>query len=160
MTAAEKMNFPKWLSAITVLLIPFLLLMFAIRLFINPLFARFEYQLPNFPADSYGFNQEERLEYAIYGIKYLTNSAGIEYLDDLRFEDGSPLFTKRELSHMVDVKILISTSLSVWYGLTLGMGIIAVWSKHTHRWMGFRSALQLGGWLTLGLILSGGVLRS
>ena len=149
---------PKWLALLTAILVPYFLLMFSIRIMTTPLFARFEYQLPNFPIDSYGFNQEERLEYAIYGIKYLTNTAGIEYLGDLTFEDGEPLFIDRELSHMVDVKKLYTSALNVWYGITLLLGLAAIWTKQTGRWFGFRSALSLGGWATLGLILMGGLL--
>ncbi|MCD4753729.1 MAG: hypothetical protein K8R40_11710, partial [Anaerolineaceae bacterium] len=83
---------PVWLRFLIALLAPFLLIMFAIRIMINPLFARIEYQMPNFPSDTYGFEQEERLEYAIYGIKYLTNDKDINFLGDLTFKDGSPLF--------------------------------------------------------------------
>lgn len=154
----DRNHFPKWLSILTAAAVPYFLLMFSIRMMTTPLFAHFEYQLPNFPNDRYGFNPEERLGYAVYGIQYLTNTAGIEYLGDLTFEDGSPLFIERELSHMVDVKNLYSSALNVWYGLTIFLGAIAIWCKQTGRWSGFRSALSLGGWATIGLILMGGLL--
>ncbi len=157
MKTDENKTCPVWLRILIVLLTPFLLIMFAIRIMTNPLFARIEYQMPNFPSDVYGFEQEERLEYAIYGIKYLTNDKEINFLGDLTFEDGSPLFKDRELSHMVDVKVLIGKALSAWYGIAFLMGLLTIWAKQTNRWRGFRTVLGLGGNLTIGLLVLGGI---
>lgn len=148
---------PTWLRFLIALLTPLFIIIFAIRIMINPLFARIEYQMPNFPSDTYGFEQEERLEYAIYGIKYLTNDKDISFLGDLTFEDGSPLFKERELSHMVDVKVLIGKVLSALYGITFLLGLLTIWAKQTNRWHGFRSVLGLGGRLTIGLLVVGGI---
>lgn len=156
METKENNTCPVWLRILIALLTPFLLIMFVIRILINPLFARIEYQMPNFPMDIYGFEQEERLEYAIYGIKYLTNDKDINYLGDLTFEDGSPLFKDRELNHMIDVKVLISKTLSAWYGATFFLGLLTIWAKQTNRWYGFRSVLGLSGKLTIGLMILGG----
>ena len=153
----ESKTCPVWLRILIALLTPFLLIMFAIRILITPLFARIEYQMPNFPSDIYGFEKEERLEYASYGINFLTNDKEIDFLGDLHFEDGSPLFKDRELSHMVDVKMLISSSLSIWYGTTFFMGLLTIWAKQTNRWRGFRSVLGSGGKFTIGLLLLGGM---
>lgn len=40
-------------------------------------------------------------------MNYLTNDEGIEFLGDLKFPDGSPVYNERELHHMVDVKVAI-----------------------------------------------------
>ncbi len=42
---------------------------------------------------------------------YLLNDAGIDYLGDLTFEDGSPLYRAKELQHMEDVKIVMQAAL-------------------------------------------------
>ena len=47
------------------------------------------------------------------------NAEGIEFLGDLQFEDGTPLYNAAELSHMVDVKQLTQLALDVWLGLLL-----------------------------------------
>jgi hypothetical protein len=60
--------------------------------------------MPGFPADRYGFTTADRLYWADIAVDYLVNTAGIEFLADLRFEDGSPVYNERELKHMVDVK--------------------------------------------------------
>ncbi|MCD4753282.1 MAG: TIGR01906 family membrane protein, partial [Anaerolineaceae bacterium] len=124
---------------------------------INPLFGSVEYQMPNFPSDAYGFEQAERLDYANDGINYLTDDKDINFLGALTFKDGSPLFKDRELSHMVDVKVLIGKALSAWYGATFLLGLLTIWAKQTNRWHGFRSVLGFGGKLTIGLLILGGI---
>ncbi len=71
--------------------------------------------MPYFPPDQYGFTKADRLKWAPYALNYLTNSADISYLGDLKFEDGTPLYNERELSHMNDVKRVTQGALKVWY---------------------------------------------
>ena len=91
------------LSLIVTLLIPLALLFLGLRLLLTPAFLQLEYRMPGFPDDSYGFTLEDRLHWSRYAVEYLVNDSGIEYLGNLIFEDGSPLFNERELSHMLDV---------------------------------------------------------
>ena len=146
------------LSAIIAALVPIFLIMFAVRVMINPLFARIEYARPNFPQDEYGFTREERIEYSRYAILYLVNNADIDYLADLTFSDGSPLFNQRELDHMVDVKVLITQLLNVWYGVTLVLGVLLIWFRRTQRWSQFRRAAGTGGIVTIAVLLFVGLL--
>jgi integral membrane protein (TIGR01906 family) len=143
---------------LTATLVPIFLIIFAVRMMTTPLFARVEYNMPNFPADPYGFTKAERLEYSKYAIRYLTNAAGIEYLGDLTFEDSTPLFNERELSHMLDVKNLFSVFFNVWYGITLLLGALLIWCRQSGRWHLFRSALGIGGLVTIGIFLAFGLL--
>ena len=146
----------KVIGVIIALMVPFFLLMFSVRVLLTPAFARFEYNLPHFPEDEFGFTKEDRLRYSEPSIRYLTNDAGIEYLAELTLEDNSPLYNDRELSHMQDVKDLVQAALKGWYIVTGVMGVFALSAKALGGWLDFRRALGYGGWLTLGSILLGG----
>jgi integral membrane protein (TIGR01906 family) len=134
------------------LLIPFFLIMTSVRLLLNPLFIQLEYHAPGFPADSYGFTLEDRLKWANPSLEYLLNDAGVEYLAELKFEDGTPIYNERELSHMVDVKTLIQKMVIAWNMILflLAVTALAAWRGGWGRdlWM----SISRGGWLTLGLI--------
>jgi integral membrane protein (TIGR01906 family) len=126
--------------------------MMAIRLLINPLFLTVEYNLPNFPSDPYGFTTAERLKWGELSMDYLINSEPDDYLATLKFEDGTPLYNERELSHMLDVRVLVQSALTAWYillGVTLLLGLTAwKFGYLKELW----KSITLGGWLTLGVI--------
>ena len=90
------------------------IVMTAVRLMIFPAFLTFEYSTPGFPDDLYGFTKEDRLYWANQSLEYLLNDAGVEFVEELRFPDGSPVFNERELMHFVDVKIVLTRALNVW----------------------------------------------
>jgi len=139
---------------IVTILVPLALMLTSIRLIINQTFLQFEYHTPNFPADPYGFTLEDRLKWAPIAVDYLLNDAGIDFLGNLTFPDGIPLYNQRELSHMVDVKNLVQFSFRVWeisLGLLVGLGL-AAWGA---RWsIDYRRGLGRGGWLTVGLLVA------
>jgi len=144
--------FIKFLQILVAVLIPIALILTGLRVFFTPPFAILEYNIPGFPPDPYGFTKEERIHYANISLKYLNNNAGIEFLGDLQFPDGTPVFNERELSHMVDVKIFFKTAMNVWLGLTVllvALGLTAWKVKLSKK---FWQAVSIGGWLTLGLI--------
>lgn len=150
-------RFASSLSWIVTLLTPIALILLGVRMVLNPVYPSLAYRMPGFPDDPYGFTQEDRLKWSGYSIKYLLNASGIEYLSQLKFDDGTPIYNDRELGHMLDVKILVQPVMRVFY-LTLvvliGLGIWAYYKK----WMSdFRSGLSRGGWLTVGLILGVGL---
>lgn len=140
-------------TLLAAVLIPFFIMMGAIRLLMTPIFLRYEYLKPNFPADPYGLTTQDRLQWAPYALDYLLNDADISYLRDLTFPDGRPLFNERELSHMVDVKNVVQLGLRVWaadIALLLILALIAVFS---HRMRSYLLGLSIGGWITVGVIL-------
>ena len=139
--------------AITIVL-PLFILMTAIQILINPAFALFEYNLPNFPEDPYGFTREERIYYSEFAINYLRNQEGIDYLAELKLPSGDPLYNIRELDHMLDVKILVQQMTTAWYmvfGLLILLGSILSMAGFNHS---FWAGLYRGGYLTLGLIFA------
>jgi integral membrane protein (TIGR01906 family) len=149
-----KLNFLSWLVA---LLVPLALIGLGLRVLLTPLFLQIEYNMPYFPPDDYGFTKEDRLKWAPYALNYLVNSADISYLGDLNFDDGTPLFNERELSHMNDVKRVTKGALNVWYiSLTLLM-VLGIWSWRgrfddtQHVTQAYRLGLMRGGWLMVGL---------
>ena len=140
------------LSWLITLAVPFLLIMTAVRLLINPALLKFEYNSPNFPADTYGFTTQDRLKWGGLTVEYLLNSSDISFLADLKFSDGTPIYNDRELSHMQDVKVLIQQMTTAWYIVIVLLMILGVWAWRA-RWMSiFWLGISRGGWLTIALI--------
>lgn len=131
--------------------IPILFIMVNVRLVMSPAFLHFEYTRPNFPADFYGFTQEDRLRYAPYAIDYLLNGEDITYLGDLKFDDGASLFNTRELRHMRDVKTLTQAA----YLMTVIIGVLASLAAYILWRRGrLNAALFRGALITLALIIA------
>lgn len=141
------------LLVVVALCVPFVLLMGSIRILINPFFLHYEYSLPNFPEDDFGFTAQDRLKWGILSLEYLTNNENDEYLSTLKFEDGAPLYNERELEHMLDVRILVRSALIAWYIVAAFLVVAAVILWKSGRISDFWMAISSGGWLTLGLIL-------
>jgi integral membrane protein (TIGR01906 family) len=142
------------LQWVITLLVPFILVITAVRILMTPLFLQIEYRMPGFPTDSYGFTQADRLQWAPFAVDYLVNSAGISYIGDLRFADGTPLYNDLELSHMLDVKNLVQVLLKLWLAGLAVLLILGLWAWRS-RWLaGYRRALSRGGWITVGLVVA------
>jgi len=146
------------LSWFVTIIIPIALIGLGLRILLSPLFLKVEYNMPYFPPDTYGFTKSDRLKWAPYALNYLVNSADISYLGDLKFEDGSPLYNKRELSHMADVKRVTQNALNIWY-ITLSLLILlGLWSWRGDWIQAYRQGLMRGGWLMVGLATIIGVI--
>lgn len=148
------------ISWLITLLTPIFLVGLALRILLTPLFYNIEYRMPYFPPDSYGFSTEDRLHWAPYAVNYLINDADISYLGNLTFEDGSPLYNERELSHMRDVKVVVKKGLSIWNVCLLVLVAFWVWSWREKHWQAFHKGLRRGAWLTIGLVITLGVFAS
>jgi len=138
-----------WL--ITVLL-PLALLFLGVRLLLTNSFIQVEYRLPGFPVDTYGFTRADRLHYAPLAVDYLVNSAGIDFLGDQTFPDGSPLYNARELQHMEDVKLVVQPVLWIGYGVWVVLISLGLWARFGGWWLEYSRGLRRGGWLTAGLV--------
>ncbi len=139
------------LSWITALAVPVALIGLSVRVVLLPFFPQLEYHTPGFPPDDYGFTTQERIHWAGYAWNYLVNSSDVSYLGDLKFPDGKPLFNERELSHMHDVKRVITGTFRAWYISLAILGLVGVWAWQTGQWRSFRLGLSRGGWITIGL---------
>jgi len=140
-----------WLVTI---LVPLALIGLGLRVLLTPLFLQVEYNMSYFPPDEYGFTKADRLKWAPYAVNYLVNDAGISYLSDLKFDDGSPLYNERELSHMDDVKRVTQGALRVWYASLTVLALLGVWAWFGGWWQGYLLGLKRGGWLMVGLALT------
>jgi integral membrane protein (TIGR01906 family) len=140
------------ISWMVTLIVPLALLLTVLRLLLTPIFVQVEYRTPGFPEDEYGFTQAERIHYGGIALDYLKNNEGIDFLGDLTFEDGSPLYKDSELSHMVDVKNLVKLGLNVWMGLMLALTALGVWAWRGGWLRDYGLMLASGGKLALFLI--------
>ncbi len=148
----QKNTFSKIIGWVITVIIPFIVLMLSIRLMMTPLFARIEYSMPGFPLDPYGFSTEDRLKWSEPSINYLVNSEDISYLADLAFDNGEPIYNARELSHMEDVKNLVTLMRYVLAGgmiLLLILSIVLVLMKNKSM---VQKAFFRGGWAVFVLI--------
>jgi len=146
------------LSSLVAILVPIALIGFGLRLLLTPFFLQIEYNLPYFPPDEYGFTREDRLKWAPYALDYLVNSADISYLGDLKFDDGTPLFNERELSHMDDVKRVTQGALRVWFVSLALLAALGLWAWFGGWWQVYRLGLMRGGWLMVGLAVAIGLI--
>jgi integral membrane protein (TIGR01906 family) len=162
--------FYKILSWVIAFILPVAIVLSVVWVVIHPWYPVIEYHTPGFPADPYGFTLQDRLTYARLAVEYLTNSAGIEFLGDLRFPQGQQapaptcqemtdcthLYNDRELQHMVDVKNVVKGAMRVLLISLIVLLILGLWA-----WLGkwftlYLKGLQRGGLVTLifiGLII-------
>jgi integral membrane protein (TIGR01906 family) len=150
-------TFHRILSWLITFLLPFALSFLGLRLLLTHAFPDIEYRLPGFPPDDYGFTLQNRLHYGKLSIDYLLNDAGISFLGDLAFPDGSPLFTEPELSHMHDVKNVVQPALKIGYAVWFIMLALAVWARFGGWWKDYVRGIMRGGWFTLGLVAAIGL---
>lgn len=158
--AQRGLRLPGWVVAICrvviVAALPLVLVLLNARVLMNPWYLRWEYSRPTFPSDPYGFTQAERLAHGEHALGYLFNDAGIEYLGDETFPDSSPLYNERELSHMLDVKIVTQQLQVFGYGLVLLFLVCVVLLAASPLRRGVLwSSLLSGSVLTVALIVLG-----
>ena len=145
------------LSYLTSLLVPVALIGTALRILLSPIFINIEYRMPYFPVDEYGFTQKDRLHWAPFALEYLVNSSDISYLGDLKFDDGTPLYNERELSHMADVKNVVTGALNVWI-ISLATLTLLAFFANRGKWMpDYISGLRRGGMWMIGLAVALGL---
>jgi len=144
----------KIISWFTALLIPFALIMLGARLLMTPVFPEIEYRMPGFPEDPYGFTLEDRLRWSKSSIEYLVNDADLSFLAELKFEDGTPIYNERELSHMLDVKNVVQRLLNFWFINLALLVLVKLWAWRAGQLDSFRAGLSRGGFLTIGLLVA------
>mmetsp|Transcript_55384 Transcript_55384/g.103937 ORF Transcript_55384/g.103937 Transcript_55384/m.103937 type:complete len:287 (+) Transcript_55384:31-891(+) len=150
-----------FLKLLVTIAVPFLLIVGSIRLTTSESFLSMEYQRQGFPADKFGLSMENRLEYGVYGIRYLTNDESIVYLRNLTlphelcFEPQNPgpcaMFNAKELQHMEDVKGVFG-ALFMALRILLLLTAMALYALSLFEPMFLRQALKQGSLFTLGSI--------
>lgn len=143
-----------WIALAT----PFVLAGLAVRLIASGLFLKFAYfWRPGFPADTYGFTNDDRLHYGSYVVDYLNNFDSSRYLSDVVLPNGVPLFQPEEIAHMEDVKDLVSLLYLVAVIGAIGMLIFGLYMSRANG-PGLRHALRFGALLTIIAFLALGAL--
>lgn len=146
------MKINKFLTFLMAVMLPYIILMGGVRLVMNPTFPSMEYRRAGFPEDPVGFTLFERTKWSEYAVRYLTNNEDISYLGNLQDATGAKLYTPDELSHMEDVKKVVSLSSLAWYA-TIGLTIaVLLWFLIMKQWDCIRKAFNAGGWLTVALL--------
>ncbi len=137
-----------------VLAVPIWMLVGSTRLLATDAYLQIEYGKADFPADPFGFSQDDRREYAPYAVRYLLNDRGIDYLGDLTFPDGRPMYNARELRHMADVKAVAQTAFG-WHtllGIVLAGAFLWLSQKPDGRPI-LRRSLIYGGTITIATVV-------
>jgi integral membrane protein (TIGR01906 family) len=142
----------RMILVLVTLVTPVFLILTAIRILFTPLTIQLEYRAPGFPPDVYGFTTQDRLKWAGISMEYLLNDSDISFLADQRLPDGSPLYNERELSHMLDVKIVLQRALGVWGILLLVLTGLVFWSWRSGWLPDLFRALAHGSIATLVII--------
>jgi len=146
------MKINKVLAVLLALFLPYIILMAGVRLIMTPAFPAVEYKREGFPQDHYGFSLQERTKWSEYAVSYLTNDKEIDYLGNLQDIGGNKMFYPDELSHMEDVKkVVSSTSIALYILAGISIAIL-IWFVIMKQWSSIRKAVNAGGWITIGLI--------
>ncbi len=141
------------LKTLLVLLIPIILILGSARLLATDAYLAFEYGNASFPPDSYGFTSQQRFDLASTNIHYVRGHLPDDTLSSQTL-DGTAVYNPREVSHMADVQSVFQVILRVWqvaFILLLILGFI-FWQNGKRK--AFASAIQSGGLLTSGIILT------
>ena len=146
------------LKYLITLLIPFLLVLGVVQILFTNQYLQFEYSKNSFPADSFGFDQAQRLEYASANVRWIREGQPIEALASQRLGDQS-LYNQRELKHMQDVQDVFLTTRWIWriaLGLFILTGLFFVYRKNALQELA--QGLKIGGLLISGLVAVIGLL--
>jgi integral membrane protein (TIGR01906 family) len=145
-------------AIVLIVITPWFLALTALLPLISPPFLRLQYARPDIPPST-KFTPQERQATAEAAAHYLVSREGIEYLADLKDDQGLPLFNERELIHMVDVKLLLGKAigLNIIFGVLLAGSLAILLSQRETRDR-TPSYLFLASLVTLALCISAIVL--
>jgi integral membrane protein (TIGR01906 family) len=97
-------------AAALILAMPWFLALTSLLPLLSSAFLRTQYARPDVPPST-RFSPEERLATASAAAHYLVSGESIDYLANLIDANGMLLFNERELTHMVDVKVLLGQAI-------------------------------------------------
>jgi integral membrane protein (TIGR01906 family) len=145
----------RWVAALTM---PVFLLLTVSRLMIADWYPSYEYAKPDFPADRYGWTQQERLDLALPSIHFLNSLLPADQAIGLlsaqvHLGTRSLLFTRNELSHMEDVKRLVDAlwRVQVIAGVLMLGSLVILFARRETRRSAYL-AMMAGGILTTALL--------
>jgi integral membrane protein (TIGR01906 family) len=122
MTVSAKRLLLRVCATLLIVSLPWFLALTSLLPLLSPVFLRLQYARPDVPPST-KFSPQERQETAEAAACYLVSGEGIDYLANLTGQDGSALFNERELTHMVDVKVLLGKAIAL--DLVLALLLVA-----------------------------------
>ena len=143
----------KILKSLTILLVTIFIVGGAVQLLATDPYLAFEYGKTSFPSDSFGFTDQQRFILASTNIHYVRAHLPGDELSKQTL-NGVPVYNSREVSHMADVQAVFQSVSRVWlatFTLLLLIGLI-LWQQGERQTLA--SAIQSGGLLTSGIILT------
>jgi integral membrane protein (TIGR01906 family) len=141
------------LKMLPVLLMPILLILGSARLLATNAYLAFEYGKASFPPDLYGFTPQQRFELASTNIHYVRAHLPADALAKQTL-DGTAVYNPREVSHMADVQSVFQIILRVWQVAFIVLLLLGFVFWQNGEQVSLASALQAGGLLTSGIILT------
>jgi len=143
----------KILKLLIILLIPILIIGGVVRILATDAYLAFEYGRVSFPADSFGFTDRQRFILASTNIHYVRAHLPGDELSKQTL-NGVPVYNPREVSHMADVQVVFQAILRVWRVVLIMLLLsgFVLWRNGNRA--AFASAIQSGGLLTSGIILT------
>jgi integral membrane protein (TIGR01906 family) len=141
------------LKTLTILLIPILLMLGSARLLATDAYLAFEYGKTSFPSDSYGFTTQQRFILASTNIHYVRAHLPNDELSKQTL-NGVPVYNEREVTHMADVKAVFQGILRVWQAAFILFLLLGFVFWQNGKRLTLAAAVQSGGLLTSGIILS------
>jgi integral membrane protein (TIGR01906 family) len=134
--------------------IPFFILMLVVLILFQPWFLSFEYQKPDFPADRFGFSQDERLSFGTQSVLFVIQNQPAETLRQLQGGSQTPIYKESEVGHMVDVQKVFQLAKTIWLCIAVIylISLLTAWHVPYRLWLLLRSVM-LGSLLSIGLLV-------
>ena len=143
----------KILKTLLILLVPLILMLGSALLLATDQYLAFEYGKASFPPDAFGFTQQQRFDLASSNIHYVRAHLPSSTLSN-QTRNGTPVYNPREVSHMADVQAVFQSVLRVWLTAFILLVLLGFVLWKTGERKALASAIQSGGLLTSGIILS------
>ncbi len=137
---------------VIVLTVGVVLAVLPVRLLLQPWIIHFEYN--RLSPDEYGMNPAERLRLGLDGLESIAGPEGMAVLYRAQFDDGQPAFAEREISHMLDVRIVagqLFTVQAIAFVLMVAVGVVLYRSPATR--LALAAALRTGALAVLAAVV-------
>ena len=141
------------LKLLTSLLVIIFIVGGAVQLLATDSYLAFEYGKASFPPDPFGYTQQERFDLASSNIHYVRAHLPSDALSNQTL-NGAPVYNSREVSHMADVQSVFQSVSRIWQAVFILLILLGffLWKKGERK--ALASAIQSGGLLTSGIILT------
>ncbi|HEY5730856.1 MAG TPA: TIGR01906 family membrane protein [Anaerolineales bacterium] len=141
----------KTLQLIIILLVPVLIVFTATRFLTTDRFLAYEYGRAGFPPDPFGFTERQRFVLASTNVHYVLAHLPDDELAK-QTQDGVPVYSSREVTHMADVRAVFLFVMRTWQGSIILFILtgLTLWQRGRRKEL--VSAIRSGGILTTGLI--------